>query len=204
MGETMIELKGFRGVSAWLVYNKVAFALPFTKYFNMHRRDFNAELAESLLLSDERLRLWVSMLTEADIPSNKTQAQCLSEFRDLPHDVRKLIILDCMTLIDITDDEVLRLLAVHKDANGVFYSKASVNNLLVGDITPMMLETLCAASDITVDMMLITQDDIAALKGGRVDIREHLTISDQPAGEIIAVAAKEAVKEVKKQWTPNF
>lgn len=194
----MVELKGLKGVSAWLVYNKVIFALPFTKFFSMHRRDFNQELAEQMLLSDEHFRIWASMLTEADIPSNKSQEQCLTEFKELPEEVRKLIILDCMTLTDITDDEVLRLLAVHKDANGIPYSKASVNNLLIESITPMMLETLCAASDVYIDMMLVTKEDLAALKGMRVGIKEHISIGSDDTGEILAMATKEAIKEVRK------
>lgn len=194
----MIELKGFKGVSAWLVYNKVIFVLPFTKYFSHHRRDFDAELAESLTLGDEHLRLWVSMLREADIPSNKKQAECLAEFKELPDDVRKLVILDCMTLTDISDDEVMRLLAVHKDANGVPYSKASVSNLMVDTITPMMLETLYAASNISVDMMLTTKEDIEALKGMRVDVRDHIAPGVDDVGEALAIATKEAIKEVRK------
>lgn len=194
----MIELKGFKGVSAWLVYNKVIFALPFTKFFSYHRRDFVAELAESITLSDEHLRLWASTLTAADIPSNKSQADCLAEFKELPEDVKKLVILDCMTLTDITDDEVLRLLAVHKDANGIPYSKASINNLNIENITPMMLETLCAASNVSIDMMLTTKDDIAALKGLRVDVRDHIAAGVDDVGEALAIATKEAIKEVRK------
>lgn len=194
----MIELKGFKGVSAWLVYNKVIFALPFTKFFSYHRRDFVAELAETLTLNDEHLRLWASTLTAADIPSNKSQADCLAEFKELPEDVKKLVILDCMTLTDITDDEVLRLLAVHKDANGIPYSKASINNLNIENITPMMLETLCAASNVSIDMMLTTKDDIAALKGLRVDVRDHIAAGVDDVGEALAIATKEAIKEVRK------
>lgn len=194
----MIELKGFKGVSAWLVYNKVIFALPFTKFFSYHRRDFVAELAETLTLNDEHLRLWASTLTAADVPSNKSQADCLAEFKELPDDVKKLVILDCMTLTDITDDEVLRLLAVHKDANGIPYSKASINNLNIENITPMMLETLCAASNVSIDMMLTTKDDIAALKGLRVDVRDHIAAGVDDVGEALAIATKEAIKEVRK------
>lgn len=194
----MVELKGFKGASAWLVYNKVIFALPFTKFFSYHRRDFVSELAESITLNDEHLRLWASSLTAADIPSNKTQAECLAEFKELPEDVKKLVILDCMTLTDITDDEVMRLLAVHKDVNGVPYSKASINNLMVDAITPMMLETLYAASNVYVDMMLTTKEDIEALKGMRVDVRDHIASGVDDVGEILAVAAKEAIKEVRK------
>lgn len=194
----MIELKGFKGVSAWLVYNKVIFALPFTKFFSYHRRDFVAELAETLTLNDEHLRLWASTLTAADVPSNKSQADCLAEFKELPDDVKKLVILDCMTLTDITDDEVLRLLAVHKDANGIPYSKASINNLNIENITPMMLETLCAASNVSIDMMLTTKEDIAALKGLRVDVRDHIAAGVDDVGEALAIATKEAIKEVRK------
>lgn len=196
--KTMVELKGFKGVSAWLVYNKVIYALPYTKYFSMHRRDFNAELAESLTLSDEHFRIWASMLTEADIPSNKTHAECLYEFKGLPDDVRKLVILDCMTMTDITDDEVMRLVAVHKDQNDIPYSKANINNLQLAEVAPMMIETLCAASNVSVDMMLTTKEDIEALKGGRVDVRDHIAAGGGDVGEILAVATKEAIKEVRK------
>lgn len=194
-----IELIGFRGVSAWMIYNKVIFMLPFTNFFKVQRRDFALELVEAVQLDEEGMRRYLGTLTEATLPRALTQGECLTLFKDLSEPERRLVILECMSLIDISDDEIMRMMALHKDANGIPYNKANVGNIPVENILPMMLETLVSASYVHIDNMLITDSEIKKLDGYRVDIKDALAYSVQQGAaveDMLPVAIKKAVKGV--------
>lgn len=192
-------LTGFKGVAVWTVYNRIIFMLPFTQFFKIERRDFALELASALTLDDEPLRLWVSTLTEATLPRAMTQAQCLAIFKDMSEDERALCILECMSLTEISDDDVMRLLVVHNDANGITYNKSSIGNIQAADILPMMLESLLAASYVSIDTMLITSEEKKFLDGRRVDVKNALADSislGAEVEEIMPIAIKKAVMGV--------
>lgn len=194
-----IKLIGFRGVSAWMVYAKVIFMLPYTKFFGSERRNFGLELAEAINLEEEALRRYVGTLTESDIPRSLTQRQALTLFKELSETERRIVLLECMTMIDITDDEIMRLLMLHTDANGITYNKASIGNILVENILPMMLDSLTAASYVNIDNMLITDEELKFLGGYRVSIKESLAETVTPGApveEILPIAIKKAVQAV--------
>lgn len=194
-----IKLIGFRGVSAYMVYIKIIFMMPYTNYFKTERRDFAIELAHAINLEEDDLRQYVATLTEATLPRALSQSECLTLFRELSEPERRLVIMECMSMIDITDDEIMRLLALHQDANGIAYNKASVNNIKIEEVLPMMLDSLTAASFVTIDNMLITGEEEKHVKGYRVSIKEALaeTITpNSPIEDILPIAIKKSVQAV--------
>lgn len=194
-----IKLIGFRGVSAYMVYIKIIFMMPYTNYFKTERRDFAVELAHAIDLEEDDLRQYVATLTEATLPRALSQSECLTLFRELSEPERRLVIMECMSMIDITDDEIMRLLALHQDANGIAYNKASVNNIKIEEILPMMLDSLTAASFVNIDNMLITEEEAKHIKGYRVSIKEALAEAitpNSPIEDILPIAIKKSVQAV--------
>lgn len=192
----MMELIGFKGVSAWLVYNKVVFNLPFIRENRAASRRFSHELAEAAALEDvEAMRAFILSLTTDSIPRAMSHAECLEAFKAKAPSHRRAALLECLTYADLSDDEVMRLLAVHSDANGIPYTRASLGNLKVADVTPMMLDTLVAASAVDVDLSLVTAAEVDMLGGKRLDVKAETAdiLAQTPTigvGEALALAIK--------------
>lgn len=196
-----MELIGLKGASAWQVYNKVVFHLPFIRAYNHHRRDFAAEVAAAIHGGEEAQREFLLTLSDPDIPSFRPASECIAEFKSLPLDERAHQLMECLVYAGLTDDETLRLLACHKNSRGVSYSRVTIDQLTIAQILPMALETLLTASMIDVDLSMVTGAELESLDGCRLDIRQALAsvLAAGPAteaGEAIAIAAKKAFEGV--------
>lgn len=197
-----MELIGLKGISAWQVYNKVIFHLPFIRAYNQHRRDFAKEVAEVLVAGGEAQRAFLLSLSDPEIPTFRKQADCLAEFKALDLDERAAQILECLIFANLDSDETLRLLACHKNNRGIPYSRALIEQLKLEQILPMALETLITASLLDVDLSMVSQSELDSLGGARLDIRRAIAgvLAAGPsveAGEAVAIAAKRAFEEVK-------
>ena len=200
----MTALVGVKGVSAWLVYNKVAFYLPFIQENRAGSRRFSEELAAAVSLETvDELRAFILGLNVNTIPQPMSQAACIAAFKAKGTDARKMALLECLTFADLTDDEVVRLLAVHSDANGIPYSRANMGNIALSELTPMLLETLLAASMIDVDLSLVTGTELSTLDGKRLDVKAEAAdiLTRAPAmgvGELLSLAIKNCFKGVNR------
>lgn len=196
-----MRLAGLKGASAWQVYNKVIFHLPFIRANNHHRREFARHVAGVIQSGQEGMEAFLLTLSDPDIPSFRAQADCLADFKatDLAERTRQL--LECLIYVSLSDDELLRLLACHTNARGIPYSRATVEQLTMAQILPMALETLLTASLMDVDLSMITSKEMDALDGHRLDIRAAIAgvLSAGPGiptDEAIAIAAKQAFEGV--------
>lgn len=198
-----MKLAGLKGASAWQVYNKVVFHLPFIRANNHHRREYARHVASVIRSGQEGMEAFLLTLSDPDVPTFRPQADCLADFKaaDLTDRTRQL--LECLIYVSLSDDELLRLLACHTNARGIPYSRATVEQLTMAQILPMALETLITASLMDVDLSMISAGELDALDGHRLDIRAAIAgvLSAGPGiatDEAIAIAAKKAFEGVKR------
>lgn len=198
----MIALTGFRGLSAWLVYNKVVFALPFISENRAASRRFSSELVAALQLETlEELRGFVAGLAGRPAGGLLTHSEALTLFKAKGPAARRLALMECLTQSDLTDDESLRLLSVHQDANGISYSKASIGNLTTSKAAELAVETLLECSLIDVDMSLVSAAELETLGNYRLDVKAEAvdllaTAPDLGVGELLSLAIKKVLKGV--------
>jgi hypothetical protein len=196
----MIELKGLKGIAAWSVYNKVAFNLIFIRRFNVAKVDHAKLVVELLALETiEEIKNKLPDLVQTSARTHKSAARCIEAMKHAPQLEKRLMLLEALSFCDLDDDEVYRLLAIHKDENGIPYSKANINNFKVVDSTELIIQTLIACSDQYVDLGLLTGREIDDLDGYRVDIRSEAADilganSDMSVGELLSLAIKKALK----------
>lgn len=201
----MIELTGIRGMSAWLVYNKVIFALPFITENRAASRPFSRELARGVALETvEELREFIAGLNVETMPRLMTQAEAVGAFKTKGERARQLALLECMTHSSLSDDEVMRLLAVHKDGNGIPYGKANIANLSTSKASELMLDTLLACSMVDVDLSLVSSAELDDLGGKRLDIKNEAVdlLAQGPnlsVGELLSLAIKRCLGNIMRK-----
>lgn len=196
-------LAGLKGASAWQVYNKVVFHLPFIRANNHHRREYARHVASVIRSGQEGMEAFLLTLSDPDVPTFRTQAECLANFKAADLTERTRQILECLIYVSLSDDELLRLLACHTNARGIPYSRATVEQLTMAQILPMALETLLAASMMDVDLSMISAGELDSLNGHRLDIRSAIAgvLAAGPniaTDEAIAIAAKKAFEGVNR------
>lgn len=198
----MIELNGIKGLSAWLVYNKVVFAMPFITENRAASRRFSEEVAQALALEDiDELRAFVAALPARPLMGYMTQAEALTAFKAKDEAGRKRALMECLTRTELTEEDSLRLLAVHKDANGISYGKANVGNLITTDAADKVIETLYACSLVDVDLNLVSAEELKTLGNYRVDIKTEAAdlLAAAPGlgvGELLALAIKKCLRRI--------
>lgn len=194
-----MELVSFDGASAWLVYNKVIFNLAFLPGYNVERRCFHTELAKITQIEDiEEIRERVLGLASETIPKSRDQKECLAIFKSKDDVNRKLDLLECLTHIELDNDEMFRLLRIHKDPNGFPYNRASLGNISIDDLVPMLLTSLLQASKTDVDLSLVSEAEIKDLEGKRLNVKDEIndllsTNSNLSVSQLLSLAIKKAL-----------
>lgn len=196
-----MKLAGLKGASAWQVYNKVVFHLPFIRANNHHRREFARHVASVIRSGKEGMEAFLLTLSDPEIPTFRKQADCLADFKAADLEERTRQLLECLIYVNLSDDEFLRLLACHSNARGIPYSRATVEQLTTAQALPLALETLLAASLMDVDLSMVSAGELDALDGRRLDIRSAIAGvlaagPGIPTDEAIAIAAKKAFEGV--------
>lgn len=201
----MIKLQGLEGVSAWLVYNKIVFSLFYIRRFNFQANQQHGLIAE--LKQCETLEQFQSVAVRMDASKYREVFfpldECVRIFKASDDDNKKSMLLEALTITELTDEETLRLLALHKDPNGIKYSKANVGNIAASQIVPMVLDTLIACSNIQCDFSLMTPEDHELLGANRVDIRDEVNDvlaaggNSLDTGNLISVAVKRVLKRIR-------
>ena len=199
-----MELTGLKGVSAWGVYNKLVFSMFFLRRFNLKH---NAQLC---LI--EKLKGCDNLSDYKDVADRlsttkmeklfHSQSEVVEHFKAAEENEKYNMILEALTIAEIDDSEVLRLLALHSDENGVPYSKANIKNIPINKIIPLMIETLVACSNIDCDFSLMTEVERDLIKGKRVDIKDDAgeilsSNSDIKTGELLSLAVKKFLARFK-------
>ncbi|HDM8140701.1 TPA: hypothetical protein P0E12_004991 [Vibrio harveyi] len=199
-----MQLEGLSGFSAWLVYCKVIHALPFLRRFNVAHNDQLAQI-EKLKRCEtlEEFEREAEKLNSAKFKEVFYTFEDIVEiFKNSPENAKRKMLFEALTLVNINDDELMRLLAVHKDKNGIGYSKHNIINLRTNELIPKAVETLIACSLLSCDFALMTPDEMAEIKGKKISIlteaNEILGVAPQTTtGELIALAVKKVVEKVK-------
>jgi hypothetical protein len=193
------NLNGLKGFSAWGVYNKVAFNLIFIREFNLDKYAFLENVARLTAEKDiVIIREELPLLAETAQRVHKTASYCLQEFKKGDRVARSKMLIEALTVTTLDDDEVMRLLAVHVDSNGMSYSKANIANLSAGEIFNLMILTMLECSDVDCDLSLMTENDKKVLDKHRVSIKEQAADilqhnADLPVEELIALGIKKAL-----------
>ena len=131
---------------------------------------------------------------------HKTPEYCIEQFKQRTREQKTAMIVEALTFADLDDDEAMRLLVLHNDANGMPYGTANINNLEVGTIFNMMIETMLNCSEITCDFSLMSDKNRDDLGAGRVSIKEVVADilqhnGDLPTEELIALAVKKTLTQ---------
>lgn len=195
----MIQLKGLKGFSAWSVYNKVAFNLVFITQFNSDKSVFLKNLAEICNEKDiSILRKRLPELSFLGEQIHKTPEFCIEIFKACNRSEKTKMLVEALTFADLDDEEVLRLIALHEDQNGMPYSHANINNLDVGTIFNLMIKTMIYCSEITCDFSLMSEKNNEDLGGGRVSIKEIVADilqhnSNINVEDLISIAVKKTI-----------
>ena len=120
-------LIGLKGFSAWSVYNKVAFNLIFNREFNEDKHTFLNSVAELVAETDILvIREKLPSLAVTSQRVHKSARDCLAIFKSRDRGGRAQMLTEAITHSNLDDDEVMRLIAVHVDSNGMPYSKVNI------------------------------------------------------------------------------
>lgn len=201
----MNQLKGLKGFSAWSVYNKVVFNLVFIREFNIDKEDFLSCLARLCTEKNlKKVREGLPQLAEFGAQVHKTPQYCIEQFKSRTRAEKTAMIVEALTFADLDDDEVMRLLALHDDQNGMPYGAANINNLEVGTIFNMIVETMLNCSDLTCDFSLMSQKNQDDLGSKRVSIKEVVADilqhnGDLPTEDLIALAVKKTLTQAQSE-----
>lgn len=200
----MNELQGLKGVSAWLVYNKVVFSMVFLRRFNMAHNDQltridNLQQCETL---EEFQAAAEQLNTDKFEALFYSQEECVQMFKGAGASEQRKMLLEALTITALSDDEVLRLISCHRDSNGVPFSRVNIKNMLMGDIVPLLLETLVYCAGLDCDLSLLDESDFELIKGKRVSINDELndTLTTSPeieTGNVLALALKRVLSRFK-------
>lgn len=169
----MANFSGLGGVSAYLVWLKVANTLPLHKFYISKISDQYSVL-EALKRSDDKKRS--EILKDLDLGHYKTNYPnldtVLTDFKSRPNEIKRSLILDCIINLPLTDDEKITLLSTQKDKNGVYYSKVNIKNININDLVPMLLDVLLALSETDLDLKILDPAELEFLNKHRVDIKD--------------------------------
>lgn len=197
----MDELTGLKGFSAWNVYNKVAFSLVFCRAYNLKRVEHSETIKKALESDDlETIKALIPQLVKHAESAIFSHAEVLADFKTLDDESRSLLFLEALTFCDLDEADVFRLLALHKDANGIGYSKANAGNIPTADLVPLMLESLVFCSRVDIDLGIISRDELDALDGQRVSVTSEAgailgSNSNISLKDLIALSLKKAFKK---------
>lgn len=197
----MKELKGMKGFSAWQVYNKVIVNLMNIRKFTFDKKPFLDKLSKIVTETDSiKIKEMLPGLVKFGKRVHRSPEFCILEFKKCDTENRSLMIIECLTLSNLDDDEVFRLLAVHSDINGIQYSLSNIENLDVGEVYNLMLETLIKCSYMNCDLSLLSdceQDKIyksrISIKDQASDIFEKNTSID--TADLISIAIKKNIRD---------
>ena len=193
----MIKLNGLKGVSAWLVYNKIVFSLLFIRRFNFQHVDQLTLIAG--LKQCETLAEFKAVAEQLTTASHEvlqvSMADCVQLFKDAPPEDKEAMLIEAITFTAIDDDDTLRLLGLHQDANGAPYTKHSISSIPISEIIPMMVESLIACSNTNCDFSLMNKGDFESLGKVRLNINDEANevLAQQPdldTGSTISIAVK--------------
>lgn len=120
----MIDLKGISGWACYQAYLTTIFFLPTTQTYTT---------------------------LSADNP-NMTTADIMEDFKKSDALRKANIIAELISIAPINDAELIALLSVHKDTNGIPYAASNIRTLTVPDIATMVIGSITACSDISTEL----------------------------------------------------
>ena len=193
----MIILQGLGGFSAWLVYNKIVFSMIYLRRFNVAHNDQLA-LIEQLKTCEtaEEFKTVSDLLTTDKITTVfYSHAEIVGIFKDANNIEREKMLLESLTNIELSENDILSLLSLHKDSNNIPYCKANIKNLQVSELMPLLMSVLLSCSDLNVDFSLLSETDLNDLKNKRISITDEANevLIKSPnigTGELIALTVK--------------
>lgn len=195
-----MELNSLKGVSAWLVYNKIVFSFVFLRQFNRVHNDqlVFIELFKTAETLEDYKDIAEKVSSEKFKKVNYTQAEIVTQFKLSTDNDKRNMLLEALTVTDLSDDDCIRLLSVHTDANGVPFSRSNIKNVPSSDIIPKMLETLLACAELECDFSLMSEADFKTLKGRRVGINDEVaqilaSNAEIKTSELLSLAVKNVI-----------
>lgn len=93
-----------------------------------------------------RVLFYLRLVRESIKTEKKSFDELVDELSTFDEEKKKTVFLELMAISPMSDRDVLRLCAVHKDENGVSYSNMNIDNLNADQIMRLCLETLIACS----------------------------------------------------------
>ncbi len=171
-----MKLEGLEGVSAYLVYIKVAHGLAFCHEFNAMHNDQLAIIAAIKAAQDEELFNLIGELNSDKFKKvHFSMPEIVIFFKSQSVGNKKRLLLEALSRISLSNDEVMRLLALHDDKHGISLGSHNIVNLGIDEIIPKVLDSLIACSEINCDDALLSESDKSALSGCRISILNEVS-----------------------------
>lgn len=126
-----IDLVGVRGFSAWQTYNAMINHISLSAVYR--NDDFMMDRGDG----------------ETKTPDLE---KIISHFKALNETQKMSILWEIMGLYPLSDEQILSLVRVHKDRNGVYVSDHSLKNFHLNSMIEMVLKTCVECSDVSSDL----------------------------------------------------
>jgi hypothetical protein len=204
-GENMKNATGFKGYSAFKAYNKVVFYLRFINHFNY--KSINQSALILALKSCDTIEEYQSISEQ--LTSGAFEAICLSnseiikEFKLMSNESKRACLLEALTYCDMSESEVLALVSIKDDANGIPYSKASFNNLSGYEISNLIVDSMIDFSSCDFDFGILNDADFDVLKSGTVslddEVADIIAANEKISiGSLLPIAVKRTLYKIRE------
>ncbi len=120
---TQIKLKGFNGFAA---YQSYIAAIHFLRFCDTYITLGRSREAGAM-----------------------TQAECLEHFKEQDEATRCGILLELLSIAELDDKDISRLLSVHTDSNNVPIGKHKIVNMPPSEIAELAFKTMLACADLS-------------------------------------------------------
>lgn len=184
------ELLGLKGFSAWSVYNKLCFNILFCRAYNFKRPKLSEIIEKALNCDDiDEIKQLIPEIAHQSDRVFFTHEEVIRDFKKCSDKDRELLFLEALTFCDLSDEDAIRLLSLHKDINNIQYNKENIINIKTVDLVPMLIESLIFCSHQHIDLGIVTDQEISALNNERVSVSKE-------ASEILSANSEISVKDL--------
>jgi hypothetical protein len=99
-----------------------------------------------------RVIFYIRLARETIETAGKDFPALIDEFRELSDEKKKLVLLELMAISPMSDNDIIRLCAVHADENGISYGSSNIGNLSGIEMMELSIKTLIACAQSNDDL----------------------------------------------------
>lgn len=93
-----------------------------------------------------RVMFYMRLVRESMDATGRDFKDLISELLEMDEAGKRFVFLELLAISPLSDRDILRLISVHKDENGISYSKMNIDNLTSSEIMELSIKTLTACA----------------------------------------------------------